>query len=51
MLTNPKLGDKVLDPSAGTGGFLTAAIDHVREHFVKTVDDEAIVSTPFFELG
>ncbi|NVO02817.1 MAG: N-6 DNA methylase [Bacteroidetes bacterium] len=43
MLTNPKLGDKVLDPAAGTGGFLTAAIDHVREHFVKTVDDEAIL--------
>jgi len=41
MLTNPKLGDKVLDPAAGTGGFLTAAIDHVREHFVKTVDIRA----------
>ena len=43
MLTNPKLGDKVLDPAAGTGGFLTAAIDHVRDHFVKTVDDETIL--------
>ena len=40
QMTNPKLGEKVLDPSAGTGGFLTAAIDHVRENFVKTVDDE-----------
>jgi type I restriction enzyme M protein len=34
------LGEKVLDPAAGTGGFLTAAIDHVREHYVNTVDDE-----------
>lgn len=45
MMTNPKLGEKVLDPAAGTGGFLTAAIDHVREHYVKTVDDEAILQT------
>jgi len=43
MMTNPKLGEKVLDPAAGTGGFLSAAIDHVRETFVKTVDDEAIL--------
>lgn len=45
MMTNPKLGEKVLDPAAGTGGFLTAAIDHVRENYVKTVDDEAILQT------
>ncbi len=45
MMTSPKLGEKVLDPSAGTGGFLTAAIDYVREEYVKTVDDEAILQT------
>jgi type I restriction enzyme M protein len=45
MMTNPKLGEKVLDPAAGTGGFLSAAIDHVRENYVKTVDDEAILQT------
>jgi type I restriction enzyme M protein len=43
QMTDPKLGDKVLDPSAGTGGFLTAAIDHVRDHYVNTVDDEHIL--------
>lgn len=43
MMTDPKLGEKVLDPAAGTGGFLTAAIDHVRENYVKTVDDEAVL--------
>lgn len=43
QMTNPKLGEKVLDPAAGTGGFLTAAIDHVRENYVKTVDDEHIL--------
>lgn len=43
QMTNPKLGEKVLDPAAGTGGFLTAAIDHVRANYVKTVDDEEIL--------
>lgn len=43
QMTNPILGEKVLDPAAGTGGFLTAAIDHVREHYVHTVDDEHIL--------
>ena len=42
-MTNPKLGEKVLDPAAGTGGFLTAAIDHIREAFVNSVDDEHIL--------
>lgn len=43
QMTDPKLGDKVLDPAAGTGGFLTAAIDHVRANYVHTVDDEHIL--------
>lgn len=43
QMTNPKLGEKVLDPAAGTGGFLTAAIDHVRDHYVKTVEDEHVL--------
>lgn len=43
QMTDPKLGDKVLDPAAGTGGFLTAAIDHVRAKYVHTVDDEHIL--------
>ena len=43
QMTDPKLGEKVLDPAAGTGGFLTAAIDHVRERYVDTVDDEQVL--------
>ncbi|WP_166382454.1 class I SAM-dependent DNA methyltransferase [Polaribacter sp. 11A2H] len=39
-MTNPTLGEKVLDPAAGTGGFLTEAIEHVRAHYVHTVKDE-----------
>lgn len=41
QMTNPTLGETVLDPAAGTGGFLTAAIDHIRENEVHTLDDEA----------
>lgn len=42
-MTNPTLGEKVLDPAAGTGGFLTEAIDHVRAHYVNTVKDEHVL--------
>jgi type I restriction enzyme M protein len=40
QMTDPLLGESVLDPACGTGGFLTAAIDHVRSEYVKTVKDE-----------
>jgi type I restriction enzyme M protein len=40
QMTNPRLGEKVLDPAAGTGGFLSAAIDYIREKEVHTLDDE-----------
>ena len=43
QMTDPKLGNKVLDPAAGTGGFLTAAIEHIRKNYVNTVDDENIL--------
>ena len=43
QMTAPRLGERVLDPAAGTGGFLTAAIDHIREHDVHTLDDEDIL--------
>ena len=43
QMTAPCLGEKILDPAAGTGGFLSAAIDHVRENEVHTLDDEAIL--------
>ena len=43
QMTNPRLGQKVLDPAAGTGGFLSAAIDYIREKEVRTLDDEAIL--------
>lgn len=42
-IIDPKLGELVLDPACGTGGFLTGAIEHVRNHHVKTPDDEALL--------
>lgn len=33
---DPKLDETVFDPACGTGGFLTCAIDHKKEHYAKT---------------
>ncbi|MDO9160288.1 MAG: N-6 DNA methylase, partial [Burkholderiaceae bacterium] len=30
-ITNPRLGEVVLDPATGTGGFLVCAIEHLRK--------------------
>ncbi|CAM8642582.1 HsdM Type I restriction-modification system methyltransferase subunit [Candidatus Methylacidiphilaceae bacterium] len=43
QMTAPKLGQRVLDPAAGTGGFLSAAIDFIRAKEVHTLDDEAVL--------
>ena len=40
-MVDPRLGESVLDPACGTGGFLSCAIEHVRRHEVKTPDQEA----------
>lgn len=45
MMTDPKLGERVLDPASGTAGFLTEAIDHVRENYVRNVEDERALQT------
>ncbi len=38
-MINPKLGEKILDPACGTGGFLTSAIEIIRKSDVKNVED------------
>ena len=41
-MVNPKLGEKVLDPACGTGGFLTNVIEHIQKNEkVKTLADRA----------
>jgi type I restriction enzyme M protein len=37
---DPKPGEILFDPACGTGGFLTCAIRHMRERYVKTPTDE-----------
>ena len=37
---DPKPGEVLFDPACGTGGFLTCAMRHMRERYVKTVEDE-----------
>lgn len=45
---NPRLGEKVLDPACGTGGFLTCALEHVRAQDVKSPRDEAVLQASLF---
>lgn len=42
-MVDPKLGERVLDPACGTGGFLTNTIEHVRRKYVNSVEDEQIL--------
>src|SRR5207247_2188628 len=35
---DPKLGETVLDPAAGTGGFLVEAFEHLKTQCKKTED-------------
>lgn len=43
---NPRLGETILDPACGTGGFLTCVIDHLRSQ-AKTDADERIIQECF----
>jgi len=38
-MVNPQLGERVMDPATGTGGFLVCAIEHLRKQ-VKNTEDE-----------
>lgn len=37
-MVNPQLGDVVLDPATGTGGFLVCAIEHLRKQVKNEAD-------------
>ena len=39
-MIDPKPGETLMDPACGTGGFLTCAIQHMRERYVKRAEDE-----------
>jgi type I restriction enzyme M protein len=40
---DPKPGELLLDPACGTGGFLTCAMRHMRERYVKRPEDETLM--------
>ncbi len=37
-VTNPRLGETILDPAAGTGGFLVEAFEHLKKQCKKAED-------------
>ena len=44
-MTNPQLGQTVLDPACGTGGFLVCALEHIRTKYVKSDADRVRLQT------
>lgn len=49
-LVNPQLGETVMDPACGTGGFLTATIEYLRHQLTdhsRTKDKEVIEKSIF----
>jgi len=40
---DPKPGEIILDPACGTGGFLTCAMGHMRDRYVKNPQDEELM--------
>jgi type I restriction enzyme M protein len=49
-MANPRLGEKVMDPACGTGGFLSNTIEHIRKQDVKTVEDEATLQANIYGI-
>ena len=43
-IIDPKLGESILDPACGTGGFLTCSIEHVRKQ-VKTDEERSVLQS------
>ena len=44
-MTDPQLGQIVLDPAAGTGGFLVCALEHIRSNYVKGDADRRVLQS------
>lgn len=40
-MIDPRLGEEILDPACGTGGFLTSALEYVRSTYVRAATEEA----------
>lgn len=47
-MVDPKLGNKILDPACGTGGFLIDSLEHIRPNQVKTPEDEKLLQNSIY---
>ncbi len=47
-MVNPRLGEKILDPACGTGGFLVCVLENIRKNEVKTVEDNIVLQSSIF---
>lgn len=46
-MVDPKLGETILDPACGTGGFLTCAIEHLKKQADTTKEGEILSNSIF----
>jgi type I restriction enzyme M protein len=44
-ILNPQLGEKILDPACGTGGFLTNTIEHLKLQIKNSADQKTLEAT------
>ena len=49
-MTDPRLGEKILDPACGTGGFLVNVIEYIRAREVKAPKDEKKLQESLFGI-
>jgi len=47
-MVSPKLGEKILDPACGTGGFLIDSLEYVRKNEVNTPREEEILKNSIY---
>jgi type I restriction enzyme M protein len=45
---DPELGERILDPTCGSGAFLTAAVERLRDRWVRLPEHEATLARSIF---
>ncbi|HOW37183.1 MAG TPA: N-6 DNA methylase [Candidatus Pacearchaeota archaeon] len=48
-MVNPKIGEKILDPACGTGGFLISVLNHFKPN-IKSTEDLKIIQDNLFGI-
>jgi len=47
-MVDPQLGDRILDPACGTGGFLIDSLEHIRSNQVNTPEEEKVLQNSIY---